>query len=168
VIQGDSRNELAKFPEDSFSFVVTSPPYWSVLNKQADHKVKRERISRDLPTRYSDHEDDLANIDSYGDFLGALATVFRECRRVLSPNRYIAVVVSDFRDKDHFYLFHADIARLLEQVGFSLAGITILVQDSKNLYPYGMPHAFVSNIHHQYVVLARRKSQKSRKKPGGS
>ena len=168
VIEGDSRTELARFPDASFGFVVTSPPYWSVLNKDADHKVKRERLSRDLPTNYSEEAADLANIESYDEFLDALATIFRECRRVLAPDRYIAVVVSDFRDKDRFYLFHADVARLLEQVGLSLSGITILVQDSKNLYPYGMPYAFVSNIHHQYVVVARRrKRSKSRKKTGG-
>ena len=39
---------------------------------------------------------------------------------------------------------------------FSLEGITILVQDSKNLYPYGIPFAFVSNIHHQYILVFRR------------
>lgn len=160
VRHNDAVRELQSIENGSFQFVVTSPPYWSVLNKNADHKVKGERIKKGLPTNYSDAEDDLANAPTYPGFLTSLEQVFRECNRVLDDNRYIAVVVSDFRDKSRFYMFHADIAQLLEEVGFNLSGITILVQDSKTLYPYGMPHAFVSNIHHQYVVIARKLGNK--------
>jgi hypothetical protein len=48
------------------------------------------------------------------------------------------------------------LSKEVQKVGFSLEGITILVQDSKNLYPYGMPYAFVSNIHHQYILIFRK------------
>ena len=48
-----------------------------------------------------------------------------------------------------------DIAKVVESVGFTLEGITVLVQDNKNLYPYGIPFAFVSNIHHQYILVFR-------------
>lgn len=156
VLLGDSRTLLADTPAESFDFIVTSPPYWSVLNKPADHKVKRERLNKNLPTNYSEADDDLANVGSYEDFLSALSDVFRQCHRVLRMGRYIAVVVSDFRDKSTFMMYHADVARLLESLGFQLSGITILVQDSKTLYPYGMPYAFVSNIHHQYVLILRK------------
>lgn len=156
VLLGDSRTLLADVPPESFDFVVTSPPYWSVLNKPADHKVKRERLDKNLATNYSEANDDLANVGSYEAFISALADVFRHCHRVLKMGRYIAVVVSDFRDKSTFVMYHADIARLLESLGFRLSGITILVQDSKTLYPYGMPYAFVSNIHHQYIVILRK------------
>ena len=40
-ILGDTREELKKFEACSFDFIVTSPPYWSILNKKADYKVKR-------------------------------------------------------------------------------------------------------------------------------
>lgn len=159
VIEADARVALASFPDEHFGFVVTSPPYWSMLNKPADHKVKHERVSKGLPTRYSEATSDLANLENYDEFLSALGLIFGECHRVLRSKRYIAVIVSDFRDKARFHLFHSDVARLLEQVGFHLAGVTILVQDSKTLYPYGMPHAFVSNIHHQYVIIARKGDQ---------
>ena len=156
VKKGDARSVLKKMDDEGFSFIVTSPPYWSMLNKPADHKVKQERVAKGRATRYSKSTKDIANLESYETFLKALTDVFQECVRVLKKGRYIAVVVSDFRDKDRFYLFHADIARLLEEVGFRMSGITILAQDSKTLYPYGMPYAFVSNIHHQYIVIARR------------
>lgn len=156
VIEGDSRSVMANFGDESFDFAVTSPPYWMILRKDLDHKVKAERKSKGLQTRYSDDQNDLGNLESYDEFLGELEKVFAECRRVLRKKRYMCVVVSDFRHKSKFVAYHADISRVMESAGFTLEGITILAQDSKNLYPYGIPYAFVSNIHHQYILVFRK------------
>lgn len=156
LLAGDARKVLPGITDAAFDFVVTSPPYWMILQKDWDHKVKAERKSKGLSTRYSDEQDDLGNVQSYDDFLAELGKVFAECRRVLNKREYMCVVVSDFRHKSRFVAYHADICRVIESVGFSLEGITILVQDSKNLYPYGIPYAFVSNIHHQYILVFRR------------
>lgn len=157
IINADARDALTKIADESFDFIVTSPPYWMILRKDWDHKVKAERKSKGLETRYSDHEHDLGNLESYDEFLCELGKIFAECRRVLAAKKYMCVVVSDFRHKSKFVPYHADISRVVESAGFSLEGITILAQDSKNLYPYGLPYAFVSNIHHQYVLVFRRK-----------
>lgn len=155
VIAGDARDVLQSFPAGRFDFIVTSPPYWNILRKDWDHKVKAERKSRGLSTRYSDEDDDLGNLASYDEFLTELAGVFSECARVLKKRGYMCVVVSDFRHKSKFVAYHADIMRIVEPAGFGLEGITVLVQDNKNLYPYGVPFAFVSNIHHQYILIFR-------------
>jgi len=161
IINADAREAMTALADESFDFIVTSPPYWMILRKDWDHKVKAERKSKGLETRYSDHEHDLGNLESYDDFLSELGKAFAECRRVLAPKKYMCVVVSDFRHKSKFVAYHADISRIIESVGFSLEGITILAQDSKNLYPYGVPYAFVSNIHHQYVLVFRRREAES-------
>jgi DNA modification methylase len=155
VLVGDARVRAAELGDESFDFIVTSPPYWSILRKDWDHKVKAERKSKGLETRYSDDPNDLGNTESYEEFLSELGKVFEQCGRVLKPKRYMCVVVSDFRHGSRFIPYHADISRVIESVGFNLEGITILVQDSKNLYPYGIPFAFVSNIHHQYILTFR-------------
>lgn len=152
VLHGDALAELGGLPADAFDFVVTSPPYWSILDKRG-MKVEAERTSKDLPTKYSEEQSDLGNVTDYEEFLDRLAAIFRACGRVLKPKRYMAVIVSDFRHGPHFVLFHADLARRIEQVGLPLKGITILLQDSKNLYPFGVPNAFVSNVHHQYILI---------------
>lgn len=157
VINGDARQILPTIENESVDFVVTSPPYWMILRKDLDHKVKAERKAKGLQTRYSDEDDDLGNIESYEEFLTELGNTFAECRRVIRKKRYMCVVVSDFRHKSKFVAYHADISRTMESVGFTLEGITILAQDSKNLYPYGIPYAFVSNIHHQYILVFRKK-----------
>ncbi|MBU0609800.1 MAG: DNA methylase, partial [Armatimonadetes bacterium] len=149
ILHGDALTELADLPEAAFDFIVTSPPYWSILDKKG-MKVEAERESKDLPTKYSEDASDLGNIADYEEFLDRLGDIFAACGRVLKPRKYLAVIVSDFRHGPHFVLFHADLARRIEQVGLPLKGITILLQDSKNLYPFGVPNAFVSNVHHQY------------------
>jgi DNA modification methylase len=156
VLLGDSRVELSQMQPDTFDFIVTSPPYWSILTKPLDHKTRTERVSKGLETKYSEHPEDLGNLVSYEGFQEQLRLVFNECYRLLAPKRYMCVIVSDFRHKSTFVPFHSHVTDIVCSAGFSLEGITVLAQDSKNLYPYGMPSAFVSNIHHQYILVFRK------------
>ncbi|MFO7947668.1 MAG: DNA methyltransferase [Armatimonadota bacterium] len=160
VIHGHAGEELQKMDADSVDFVVTSPPYWSILNKDAGMKVQAERLEKDLETSYSDREDDLGNISDYGTFIARLGEIFQECCRVLKPGQYLACIVSDFRHGPDFYMYHADIAGAIEDAGIPAKGITILLQDSKNLYPFAIPYAFVSNIHHQYILIHQKPKEK--------
>lgn len=153
VLEGDSRDVLREFSEDTFDFAVTSPPYWNILHKERGMKVAAERRRRDLPTRYSNRADDLGNLPSYEEFLDELGCVWEETARVLSAGAFMAVVVSDFRHGDRYYLYHADTARAIEGTGLKLKGTIVLVQDSKNLYPYGIPYTYVPNVHHQQVLI---------------
>src|SRR4051812_31542168 len=40
VYEGDARLVCEKLQDDEVDLMVTSPPYWGILNKRADHKVK--------------------------------------------------------------------------------------------------------------------------------
>lgn len=163
-IMGDSRVELKRFDDCVFDFMITSPPYWSILNKKADYKVKQERLAYNLATNYSDNdENDLANLGSYQDFLNVLVNeVFLECARVLKPKKYFCLVVSDFRNKSEFISFHSDLIQALNKKktadGYTvtLQGVKVLLQNHKTLLPYGYPFAYVENIHHQYVLIFRK------------
>lgn len=163
-IQGDTREVLKTFESSTFDFIVTSPPYWSILNKKADYKVKKERLANNLATNYSENDtDDLANIDSYNEFLRILVDeVFLECGRVLRPKKYICLVVSDFRNKSEFISFHSDLIQAINHretsdgYMLSLQGVKVLLQNHKSLLPYGYPFAYVENIHHQYILIFRK------------
>jgi DNA modification methylase len=149
---GDSRQLVQSLKENSLDFVVTSPPYWNILHKE-DHKAKQERKSQNLDTRYSDNEQDLGNIDDYQDFLKEVSFILGSCGRALKPQKYMAVIVSDFRDKSRFYMFHADLVNALAEYKLGLRGIKILYQRHKRIFPYGYPYAYVPNIHHQYILI---------------
>jgi len=153
---GDALAVLKNEIEDnSVDFIVTSPPYWNIL-KKVDRKAKTERVERNLKTDYGTEDLDIGNIESYELFLSTLEKYFGEMYRVLKRNGYIAVIVSDFRHKKRYYLFHADVAKLLENVGFTLQGLITLVQDNKRLYAYGYPTTFVPNISNQFILIARK------------
>src|SRR5699024_5931785 len=79
ILTGDSREVLKEIERESIDFIVTSPPYWAILNKKADHKVKKTRLSQDLDTNYSSNTLDLGNIDEYPVFLEILThDIFKE------------------------------------------------------------------------------------------
>jgi DNA modification methylase len=152
VLVGDARVIASGLANDSVDFVVTSPPYWNILHKE-DHKAKQERKSKDLDTRYSDNLADLGNIQDYEEFLRVLADILGACGRALKPKKYMAVVVSDFRHKSRFYMFHSDLAAALAPKKLELRGLTVLYQRHKKVYPYGYPFSYVPNIHHQFILL---------------
>lgn len=163
-IVGDSKKILKELESNSMDFMVTSPPYWMILNKKADHKVKKERLENNLATNYSDNDDDdLANIENYDEFLDILVDdIFMESARVLKEKKYMCLVVSDFRHKSEYVSFHSDLIHKMNNREINgggtlrLQGTKILIQNHKSLLPYGYPFAYVENIHHQYVLIFRK------------
>ena len=164
VIQGDSYIEVDELERNSVDFIVTSPPYFNILKKKPDHKIKEVRLHENLDTDYSDDPSDLGNYSNYEKFLIRLTDILTKCARVLKDKKYMCIIVSDFRHKSDYFPFHSDLYSLLTTNStFSLEGITILVQNAKKLYPYGYPFAFVPNIHHQYILMFRNKKNQSEK-----
>ncbi len=158
VLHGDAREILPSIADESVDFVVTSPPYWSILKKK-DHKAGRERIANGLATDYGNNPCDLGLISSYEDFLDELVRIFSECTRVLKRGKFAAIIVSDFRHKSRYVMFHSDLARELEGVGLEMRGIKVLYQRHKSVYPYGYPYSYVPNIHHQYILILQRSKE---------
>lgn len=152
VLAGDARDLMVKLEDNSLDFVVTSPPYWNILHKE-DHKAKQERLEKELDTRYGDDTRDLGNISDYNDFLRELVSILGAAARPLKPKKYMAVIVSDFRDKSKYVMFHADLARELEAHSLEMRGLTVLYQRHKRVFPYGYPYAYVPNIHNQYILI---------------
>lgn len=156
VIQlGDSRTLITQLPSDSVDFLVTSPPYWGILNKKPDHKVQQERLDNGLETRYGDDPRDFANISSYSDFVIGLADFFGNCTRVLRDRKYCVIILGDFRHGGRYYPLHADLAREMEDRGYVLKAMNVLYQRHKRVFPYGYPAAYVPNVHHQNIIVMR-------------
>lgn len=155
IIEGDARHIVPTIPSDSIDFLVTSPPYWNILQKK-DHKAREARIQHGLPTDYGNDPRDLGNLNSYEEFLLELTQIFRECHRTLRCKKYAAIIVSDFRHKSRYIMLHADLARSLEAIGYGLRGITVLYQRHKRIFPYGYPYSYVPNIHNQYIIILQK------------
>lgn len=98
VIRGDARSVIPTLAVNSVKLVVTSPPYWNILHKE-DHKAKQERLAHGLDTRYSNNSADLGNIETYPEFLAALADTLALTRNCLVDGGHLCLVVGDFRHK---------------------------------------------------------------------
>jgi DNA modification methylase len=161
LICADSRDVAQYFEKNFFDFIVTSPPYWNILEKK-DHKAN-ERVLNGQATKYSSSQRDLGNIDKYDVFLDELSRIFFSCYDLLKPGKYMCVIVSDFRHKSEFYAFHADLIRRLtnkeNEKFFHLKGIKVLIQNAKKLFPYGYPFSYVENIHHQYILIFQKANE---------
>lgn len=167
-INGDSVEELKNIKDSTFDFVVTSPPYWSILNKKVDHKTI-VRVEEKLDTNYSNSNKDLGNVEDYNEFLDILVNnIFKECGRVLKNDKYMAIVVSDFRNKSEFISFHSDLIQKINKLELdnthiiTLQGVKALLQNHKSLLPYGYPFAYVENIHHQYILIFKKTVRKKK------
>lgn len=158
LVCSDSRELKNFFNKNFFDFVVTSPPYWNILEKK-DHKAN-ERVLNGHDTKYSESENDLGNIADYDKFLVELSKIFLSCYDLLKPGKYMCIIVSDFRHKSEFYSFHSDLMNKLTErklkKRFQLKGIKVLIQNAKKLFPYGYPFSYVENIHHQYVLILQK------------
>lgn len=158
LVCGDSRELIKYFDKNLFDFIVTSPPYWNILEKK-DHKAN-ERALNGHDTKYSENKHDLGNITNYNKFLDELVKIFLSCHELLKPGKYMCIIVSDFRHKSEFYPFHADLLNKLTDKKlknhFHLKGIKVLIQNAKKLFPYGYPFSYVENIHHQYILILQK------------
>ena len=148
IIDGDSRIILQSIPDESIDLVVTSPPYWNILNQ------KRTVDSKDL-RNYSESENDLGNIHEYDLFLEELKSVFSEVYKVLKPNKRCISVVMDIRKKDKFFPLHEDQSRIMREIGFELEEYVIWDRQAEynNMKTLGYPWVFRFNKVHEYICI---------------
>lgn len=158
IIIGDSRKELRNIKKDSVDFVMTSPPYWDILSKKRGNSDSQhgDRLKKGLQLTYSDLSNDLSNITNYDEFLNELSLIFNKVHRVLKVNKYMVVVIQNFRNTDGNYMTLAwDLTKKLGKK-WKFVGEKIWIQEDKKLGIWGFPSTFVPNIHHHYCLIFRK------------
>ncbi|MFH1158274.1 MAG: DNA methyltransferase [Pseudomonadota bacterium] len=160
VVCGDIRKATEKLPSEHFNLILTSPPYWGILDK-IDHKAKQERINNDVLHNYGEINGDISKIKEYDDFIEVLAVIFTNLGSKMKKGGHAVIVVGDFRHKARYYMFHSDLALALEEKGsWCLKGIKIMYQKHKRVFPYGYPYSYVPNLHHQYALILQKTDEK--------
>ena len=154
---GDARALLADpatFPDETYDFICTDPPYNVHLEQTMSNDPKHEHANRrtDYNMR-SDDAADLANLDSYDSYLDAMQAVLRGCYRVLKSGKYLALILRNAYQNGRYVFTHADVARRAEAEGFVTKGEKVWYQAGTRLRPYGYPFAYIPNIAHQHIVF---------------
>jgi DNA modification methylase len=162
VHNADSRNIREYVKENSVDLVVTSPPYWNILN------MRRTADKRDIKG-YSESTDDLGNIEDYQEFLENLKQVFSEVYKVMKPNSRCVSVVMDLRKKDKFFPLHEDQSRIMREIGFELEEYVIWdrQRDYNNMKTLGYPWVFRVNKVHEFVCIYWKRETSQPKARGG-
>ena len=161
---GDALAAYGSLDDASIDFVVTSPPYWSIL-KKVDKLVRETRVDEGLAHEYGRDAADVGRERSYVEYLADLTNHAASWCRVLRPGRYACALVGDFRHGPDFYMLHADLAVLLERVGLTPSGLFVIAQRNRPAMPYGYPTAFVPQAAHMFAVVARRLTVEGRSAP---
>ena len=63
---------------------------------------------------------------------------------------------SDFTVNKKEKNVQGDVVNLMIKLGFDFVGTTILLQETKPLYPFGYPYSYVINHHHQNIINFRK------------
>ncbi|MDD2539555.1 MAG: DNA methyltransferase [Desulfuromonadaceae bacterium] len=163
---GDSYEMLDQIK--SIDYLVTSPPYHNILRNSSkgtrNNTGKLYRMSaREGVQFYTEHENDLGNFEEYADFLSAFKGVMSKAFSKLLSGRYCSIIISDFTVNKIEICVQADIVRLMQELGFTFSGTTVLLQTVKPLFPFGYPYAYKINHHHQNIInFMKPKPEKSK------
>ncbi|UCE15007.1 MAG: hypothetical protein JSV04_07460, partial [Candidatus Heimdallarchaeota archaeon] len=161
VICGDSRNLLdfwEEFNLPTIDFCITSPPYWSQLERNSLRQ--KDRKDQGLDTKYSDNDPrDLGNIQDYEKFLQDQQDIFGYVYDLLRPKGYLVLITSNIFADGKVYPLAYDAAVSLthdEKHPWILKDEKIWLQDDKSLIALGVNYAWVGNRCHQYCLILRK------------
>ena len=89
-------------------------------------------------------------------YLKSVKKIMVQLYKKINYKKYSTVIISDFTVNKKETNAHGDMIALMQDTGFEFVGCTVLVQDSKPLYPFGYPYAFKINHVHQYILNFRK------------
>jgi hypothetical protein len=140
VFLEEDATEMRDIQDNSIDLIWASPPYW-----------KAERLK-------SDHPHELANAETYDEFLEMYAKCFKQMYRVMKPDRFVVLQVADVRFEDVFYPLHVDTIELAQEAGLSLHDIVIMYNFSywANLNVGRAETKRYTSKVHEYLLVFRR------------
>ena len=154
-IFNENAEHIKKLDLPKMAFSISSPPYWNVLNRSTkDFKTKRTKNGFDV--NYSEHEEDLGNVENYEVFLERTAKIYFDIYDLLKDGGYLVIIVKNVKKEGTLYPLAWDLARILSKK-YQLKDEKIWIQDKVGLAPYGYPAAWTSNILHHYCLIFQKK-----------
>ena len=158
IINLDSRKLSSKIQPNSVDLVITSPPYWDILNQ------KRTADGKDSKN-YSNSKKDIGNIEDYEVFLLELKSVFSEVYKTMKPGARCISIVMDIRKKDKFFPLHEDQTRIMREIGFDLDEYVIWdrQRDYNNMKTLGYPYVYRFNRVHEFICVYQKKRDVAQK-----
>jgi DNA modification methylase len=128
-------------PEGSIDLVVTSPPYFDVVDYMHDGPYQ------------------LGNLHNYQDFLSAMRESFQEMLKILKPGGYCVVNTQDLFKKNEKCPIHSDYIQIGRELGFEIVNVNIYILNysTGGRLVFGYPKSYYPKNDHEYVIIMRRR-----------
>jgi DNA modification methylase len=141
LIEGSSNK--VDLPDNYADFTLTSPPYWNI-------------------EYYGDEKEQLGNTKTYEDFIDLIFFHIKENFRILKPGAWCCWFINDFKSNGKYYVYHSDIAHLMEKAGFILESIYI-VDLGRSVQKGFVQILFQRGVfpkRHEYCIVGRKPGEK--------
>jgi len=137
LIQGSVLDVLLQIPKETIDLVVTSPPYFDVVDYNDDN-----------PEQWG-------NIHDYNQFLSKMTQAFRLIFDVLKPKRWLVVDTQDVFKKNAKCPIHADYIRACQEIGFEIVStqVYILNYSTGGRLVFGYPTSYYPKNDHEYIII---------------
>ncbi len=144
IIQGDCIGVMAEIPENSIDLIVTSPPYFDVV----DYGDSNER--------------QLGNIHDYEQFLNEIEKAWQQCFRVLKAGGYLVVNTQDLFKKEVKCPIHSDYINQCKKIGFEIINVNIYILNysTGGRLVYGYPKTYYPKNDHEYILIFQKPEMK--------
>jgi DNA modification methylase len=140
IVQGNCVEVLAKIPPNSIDLIVTSPPYFDVVD-------------------YKDNDpEQWGNIHDYQIFLEKMALAFEKLYRTLKHAGHLVVVTQDVYKRYAKCPLHADYILICRNLGFEVIStqVYILNYSTGGRLVYGYPKSYYPKNDHEFIVIFRK------------
>jgi len=139
IYNEDSFNiDKIKIPE--IDMIFTCPPYWNL-------------------ERYESCDGQLSDIKKYEDFLDRYKQIMQKSIGLLKEDKYMCLVVGDFRLKKKYYTFHCDNIRIMQELGMKLHDVVCIQSVSFDIANrrFGMfkKWKFTAKVHEYLLVFKK-------------
>ena len=165
-LTGDSRKILKKFNNDTFDFVITDIPYFSMdkLKKTRGRFSKAGEPSKDKLKSSLNVFNELP-VPTYDEWIQLLKDIFTEAFRIIKNNSYLVIFIGNmYRNFDSFsdskkkkigkYLpLSVEVSELLIDIGYEHINELIWVDTAKKLGIYGYPYTWIPSLIDQRILI---------------
>jgi DNA modification methylase len=162
---GDSKDVLKEFQANTFDFVLTDVPYFSMDKlKKTRGRFSRagEPTKEKLPSSLKIFNQ--IPIPSYPSWLKLLKEVYTQVYRILKPSSYVLTFIGNMyrntiinkrnsKKIGKYYMLSAEVAELLVNIGFQHIHELIWMDTGKKLGIYGYPFVWIPSLVDQRVLI---------------
>lgn len=145
IINDDVYNiDKNNLKEESFDLIFSCPPYWNI-------------------EKYESSIGQLSDINNYAQFLERYKLIFQKLYKYLKYEKYLVLVIGDFRFNGKYYSFHCDNIKIMEDIGFKLHDIIInqsVTFDVACRRWGGFKHKKITAKCHEYILVFKKVKQK--------